>query len=104
MDQIKLKAIVREVKGKSAVKKLRQSGLVPGTVYHRGDAPVSVSLANKEISKIIHDAGGENVLINLTIEKEKNQKSRAVIIKEVQHHPVKRNILHVAFNEISLTE
>src|SRR3989338_9573359 len=104
MEQVSLKATVRTEKGKQAVKKLRGRGFIPAVVYHRGDEPVSISVADKEISRIIRSAEGENVLINLTIEKEKNSKPRPVIIKEVQHDPVKRSILHVDFNEISLTE
>ena len=104
MEQVSLKATVRAEKGKQAVKKLRGRGFIPAVVYHRGDEPVSISVADKEISRIIRSAEGENVLINLTIEKEKNSKPRPVIIKEVQHDPVKRSILHVDFNEISLTE
>src|SRR3989338_1909776 len=104
MEQVSLKATVRTEKGKQAVKKLRGRGFIPAVVYHRGDEPVSISVADKEISRIIRSAEGENVLINLTIEKEKKSKPRPVIIKEVQHDPVKRSILHVDFNEISLTE
>ena len=103
MEQIALKAQLRQEKGSHAAKHLREKGVIPAVVYHRGEEPVNISVADKEITKIIHAAGGENVLINLTIEKEK-KKSRAVIIKEVQHDPVKRFILHVDFNEISLTE
>lgn len=103
MEQIKLKASIREGRGKQAVKKLRRDGLVPGVVYHRGEEPVSIELPGRELQKILHSHENENILINLTIEKEK-KKSRAVIIKELQHDPVKRNILHVDFNEISLTE
>ena len=103
MEQIILKATLRDSKGKEAAKRLRKEGLVPGVVYHRGEKSVPITLVDKEISRILRTAGGENVLINLTIEKEK-KKSRAVIIKEVQQDPVKRFILHVDFNEISLTE
>ena len=103
MEQISVKASIRDAKGKQKVKALRNQGFVPGVVYHRGEEPVSISLEKREITKIIHDAAGENVLINLTIEKEK-KKSRAAIIKEVQYEPVKRFILHVDFNEISLNE
>ena len=104
MEQIKLKVSVREERGKQAAKKLRQKGLVPGVVYHRGEESVAIVLPDKEISKIVRDAGGENILINLTIDRDKKSKGRSVIIKEIQHDPVKRNILHVDFNEISLTE
>ncbi|OIO39692.1 MAG: 50S ribosomal protein L25 [Candidatus Omnitrophica bacterium CG07_land_8_20_14_0_80_50_8] len=104
MEQIKLSASIREGRGKQAVKKLRAQGLVPGIVYHRGQESVSIAIAEKELSRIMRSAGGDNVLIDLTIEKEKQARPRAVIIKEVQHHPVERGILHVDFNEISLTE
>lgn len=104
MEQIKLKVGVREERGKQAAKKLRQKGFVPGVVYHRGEESVAIALPDEEISKIVRDAGGENILINLTIDKDKKSKARSVIIKGIQHDPVKRSILHVDFNEISLTE
>ena len=103
MEQISVKAVLRAARGKQEAKKMRGEGLVPGVVYHRGDPPVAIALETKAISKIIHDAAGENVLINLSIEKEK-KKSRPAIIKEVQYDPVKRFVLHVDFNEISLSE
>lgn len=102
MEQIKLKAILREGRGKQAAKRLRKSGQVPASVYHRGDEPVSVALDAKELGRILQAHAGENILINLTIEKDK--KARAVIIKEMQSDPIRRNVLHVDFNEISLTE
>lgn len=104
MEKVELKANLREGIGTIAVKKMRASGLVPGIVYHRGEKSIAITVNDKELNRIIHSAGNENVLINLTIDKEKKAKSRAVLIKEVQHHPVKRNILHVDFNEISLSE
>lgn len=104
MEQVKLKATIRQERGKQSTKKLRTEGLVPAVVYHRGEESVSITVPDKEISRIIRDSGGENVLVSLTIEKDKKTKPRTVIIKEVQHDPVKRFILHVDFNEISMTE
>ena len=104
MEQIQLNAVLRSEKGKQGAKRLRQKGLVPAVVYHRGDEPVPVSVTDKEISRILRVAGGDNVLVYLTIEKEKKLRPRAVIIKEVQLDPVKRSILHENFNETSLTE
>ena len=103
MEEIKLSANLREGIGKAKAKKLRRGGLIPGVVYHRGEKPVSIEVSDRDLNKILHSHENENVLINLSIEKEK-KKSRAVIIKEIQHDPVRRNILHVDFNEISLTE
>lgn len=103
MEQIQLKGSLREGTGKQAAKKLRTGGQIPAVVYHRGDEPVPITVPDRDLSKIMNAHAGENVLISLTIEKEK-KKSRAVIIKEVQRDPVKRRILHVDFNEISLSE
>lgn len=103
MEQITLKASLREGTGKEKAKKARVQGMVPGIVYHRGEPSVPVSLVEKDLLKILRSAGGENVLFNLQIEGSK-KKSRPVIIKEIQHHPVKRSVLHVDFNEISLSE
>lgn len=104
MEQIQLKAVLREGTGKEAAKKLRGTGFVPAVVYHRGEEAVSIALVDKEITRIVNNAAGENILINLTIEKEKKPRNRPVLIKEIQQDPVKRSILHVDFNEISLTE
>ena len=103
MEQIALKASLREGKGKQTAIKIRKEGLVPGIVYHRGEESVSISLNEKELLKILRAAEGENVLIGLSIEGSK-KKSRPVLIKEIQRHPVKRSVLHVDFNEISLSE
>lgn len=103
MEQIALKANVREGIGKQQVTKLRKQGLVPAVVYHRGEKSVPIAIVEKDIAKILRSSENENVLINLSIEGSK-KKTRAVLIKEIQHHPVKRSILHVDFNEISLSE
>ncbi len=43
-------------------------------------------------------------MINLTIKDDKKKKNRLCLIKEVQYDPVKGDIIHVDFNEISLTK
>ena len=103
MEQITLKANVREGIGKEKALKLRKQGQVPAIVYHRGEKSVPITVDEKEINRILRSAENENVLISLSIEGSK-KKSRSVLIKEIQHHPVKRSILHVDFNEISMTE
>lgn len=104
MEQLELKANLRDGKRKQAVKKLRDAGRVPGVVYHRGEKSVEIWVDDKELSRLLRTAGEDNLLINLKIDDEKPSRARAVLLKEVQHHPVKRGVLHVDFNEISLKE
>lgn len=105
MEKVILKASVREETGKRFAKDLRNKGLVPANVYKSGKAATSLTVANKELEGTLHTKAGENVLITLKISGGGAAvKDRTVLIKEIQRHPVRDNILHVDFNEISLTE
>lgn len=104
MEKISLKAQLREELGKEAVKKLRRQGLIPAVVY-KGKNSLNIKIVDQEFLHAIQTKAGENVIISLQVEADKKSKgTRDAIIKEIQHHPVKDDILHVDFNEISLTE
>jgi large subunit ribosomal protein L25 len=105
MEKVTLKADVRKGTGKKVAKDLRCGGFVPANVYKSGKAATSLTVGEKELERVLHTKAGENVLITLKISGgESASKDRTVLIKEIQRHPVMDNILHVDFNEISLTE
>jgi large subunit ribosomal protein L25 len=104
MNFVELKANLREEKGKELNKKLRNSGLVPGVVYKKGEEALSLKVDSKNLSKVLHTDAGENVIIKLFIEGDKKKKERIVVIKELQKDPVKDTFVHLDLNEISLTE
>lgn len=104
MDFVELKVNLREEKGKELNKKLRASGLVPGVLYRKGEASISLKVDSKSLSKVLHTEAGENVIIKLFVEGDKKKKERIVVVKEIQQDPVKDNLVHFDLNEISLTE
>ncbi|MBI1976785.1 MAG: 50S ribosomal protein L25 [Candidatus Omnitrophica bacterium] len=105
MKQVSLAVKVREKSGKSAAKKLRQQGWIPGIAYGRLKEPVSLEIPEKEFSKLLQGAAGANVIINLSIEAAAGKAlNKTALIKEIQQHPLSREVLHVDFREISLTE
>ncbi len=104
MDFVELKANLREEKGKELNKKLRNTGIVPGVVYRKGEEALSLKIDSKSLSKALHTEAGENVIIKLFVEGEKKKKERIVVIKEIQRNPVKDSFVHLDLNEISLTE
>jgi len=104
MDFVELKANLREEKGKELNKKLRKAGLVPGVVYRKGEAAISLKMDSKSLSKVLHTEAGENVIIKLFVEGDKKKKERIVVIKELQKDPVNDILVHLDLNEISLTE
>jgi large subunit ribosomal protein L25 len=104
MEEILLEAETRDEAGKSKVKELRRKGFIPGVVYAGGKEAVSVKVSRHELLQLVHHHRLENVVINLKIKDDKKKDSRPCMIKEIQHEPVKGDITHIDFNEISLTK
>ncbi|MFA6350350.1 MAG: 50S ribosomal protein L25 [Candidatus Omnitrophota bacterium] len=104
MEQIILEVESREESGRVKAKILRDSGFIPAIVYGEGKKSQSVKVANRALLQLLHEHGLENVVINLSLKDDKKQKNRSCLIKEIQYDPVRGNIIHVDFNEISLTK
>lgn len=98
MKAITLNAQVREVTGKK-VKKLREQGLVPIGVYGKDVKSVALSVPLKEIEKV-YEKAGETGLVDLKF----GDKTLPVLIKNVQIHPVKRQIIHVEMHAVNLKQ
>ena len=92
---------IREAKGKSAARKLRTDECIPAVVYGLKDN-FSLSVNPKELNKLI-EAKGRNVLIELKIEGDSSD-NRQVVLKEIQSHPLRRDMTHVDFLEIDVTK
>lgn len=104
MEEIFLDIQPREEIGKARVKTLRHKGFVPAVIYAEGKESLAVKVSHKEFLQLIHQHRLENMVINLKAKDDKKQKSRSCLIKEIQYDPVNDEVMHVDFNEISLTE
>lgn len=104
MEKIIVKAEVRKGTGKKVAKDLRNKGLVPANVYKGGKGALSIQVTQGDLHEALHTSAGENVIITLKISGDAAVKDKTVLIKEIQREPIKDGILHVDFNEISLTE
>jgi large subunit ribosomal protein L25 len=91
-----LSASVREDSGKGVARKLRSSGRVPAVIYGHGRDPQPLSVETRELEKLLAHISAENTVIDLTVD----GGSARTIIREIQRHPFKRQILHVDFQEL----
>ena len=96
-----LKGQIRTRVGKGAAKQLRQQQLIPAVVYGGETGPVAVTINPLEMAKLLLTGAGENVLITLSLEGD-GERSRTVILKELQRDPVRGGPLHADFLEISM--
>jgi large subunit ribosomal protein L25 len=104
MDELLLEAQLREEIGKNRSKALRHQGLIPAVVYSDGKESLSIKISRSELIKLIHQHQIENAIITLKVKDDKKKSGRPCMIKEMQHDPVKGDILHIDLHEISLTK
>lgn len=102
--QVKLKAHKRTVTGRNAIKKIKRQGLVPGIIYGSKSQPVTLQVDARELTDVLAHASSEHVLVELEIVDGNQSTSRLALIQEVQHNPLKRELLHIDFQAVSATE
>jgi len=98
MEEVTLKANKRDIIGKK-VKQLRRQGILPAVIYGRNTDPVSISLDDREVNRVLATISSSH-LINLDIDGE----GYTTLIRDRQRHPVSGSILHIDFYEVSMTE
>ncbi|BBD44314.1 MAG: 50S ribosomal protein L25/general stress protein Ctc [Petrimonas sp.] len=92
MKTYELKGEVREDFGKKAARSYRSEGLIPCVVYGgSNEKNLNFVVKKSDVRNLIYTP--EVYLINLVLD----GKSVMAILKEIQFHPVKDNILHIDF-------
>lgn len=93
-----LKAQKRDGTGKGVARKTRAQGLVPAVIYGHGEENRLLTVDGHELSLLFSRVHVENTLIELEIEGEK--KPVRTLVREVQRHPHRGDVLHVDFFQI----
>ena len=96
MATAQLSAQARGNGGKGVARKLRSDGRVPAIVYGHGREPQALSINTRELERLLDHISAENTVIDLDID----GKASRTLIREIQRHPFKRQILHVDFQEL----
>ncbi len=94
MAAVELKAQLREETGKGAARRARREGKLPAVIYSHDTETRSLYLPAHETFLIVKD--NANALVSLDIEGDKH----LALVKAVQRHPVKRDILHLSLIHI----
>jgi large subunit ribosomal protein L25 len=93
MAEIVLKAETGRPTGSAATRRLRASGRIPGVVYGGGIDPVPLAVDWRELRAALTTDKGLNAVVTLAVDGDQHM----TIIKDLQRHPVRRDVLHVDF-------
>jgi len=98
-----LSAVPRDESGKGAARKLRDQGMVPAVVYGPDLDSIPIAVNIRDLAALFRKAESDNILIDLSVEG-KTTEPYKVLIREVQRGPIRSKMLHVDFQQISLTK
>jgi large subunit ribosomal protein L25 len=98
MDNVILKATARTRTGRH-VRALRRSGQLPGIIYGHNVEPVPISMDAREAAKLLGRLSS-STLVTVDVD----GKQYPSLVREKQMNYIKRNLIHVDFQVVSLTE
>ena len=90
---ITVNAVARKDQGKGASRRLRREEKVPAIVYGGKKTSSMIAVNFHEISHLIENEDSFTSVLSLVVGKDKE----AVIIKDLQRHPVKNTVCHIDF-------
>jgi large subunit ribosomal protein L25 len=86
--------------GSAASRRLRAEGKIPAVVYGHGMDPLAVTIDRRDLRIALSGAAGLNTILDVTVD----GTVYPSLIKDIQRHPVRRNIDHVDFIQVNLNE
>lgn len=96
MATVSLAATTRGTTGKGIARKLRASGQVPAVIYGHAREPQPLALNAHELQLLLEKHPYQSTVIELGLE----GKTAKTLIREIQRHPFKKQIVHVDFQEL----
>jgi len=103
MQKPKLKSHMRVGAGKEGAKRLRSQGEIPAILYGHKREPMSLAVSQKDIWHILHTATSEHMILSLDVEGS-DEGSVLTLVREIQHHPVTGDVLHLDLQRIMVDE
>lgn len=94
-------ATPRERTGKGAARSARRAGRIPAVLYGHGEESVPLSVDAHSFERLVHEVSVENTLIDLELD---GRGALKVLVREIQRHPYRDEVLHVDFFHISMQE
>jgi large subunit ribosomal protein L25 len=103
LKQLELTATLRSDVGNGPARQLRMQGKMPAVLYGPKTEPILLTVDIKELETALKQGSLAQSIFNLSVDGAK-KKASAVMIRELQQHPVSGNFLHADFYEIDMKQ
>lgn len=102
MSELTLEVQKRETKGKNSNRQIRAKGRIPAVLYGGGRESVPLEVDRKTVLELLKKAGSENAVFLLKLGD--TGKERHAMIRDLQIDPLQRNIVHIDFQRIEMSQ
>jgi large subunit ribosomal protein L25 len=86
--------------GSAESRRLRADDQIPAVIYGHGMEPLSIAVNRRDLRAAVSGAAGMNTILDVTVD----GTIYPSLIKDIQRHPVRRNVHHVDFIQVNLNE
>ncbi len=100
MEQTVVKALTTRELGSAPSRRLRREGQLPGVIYGLGKDPVAVQVTYTDLRDALKTDAGMNTVFSLDVDGDQD----LVLVKDVQRHPIRREVTHVDFLRIDASQ
>ena len=98
--QIKFKATKRDAQGTGASRRLRRAGQIPGIIYGGAGEAQPVSMDHNELFHLLRKEAFHASVLSIEVDGAKQN----AVLRDVQWHPFKQQVLHLDFQRIAAGE
>lgn len=100
MKPVSLTTYPRTLTRRNGVKKLRARGRIPAVIYGENVETQNLEVPEKSVEHLLQHSLSEIILVDLEI-KDDARSPRLALLKQIQHHPLSGDVLHVDFHEVA---
>jgi large subunit ribosomal protein L25 len=101
-EQFNVQVKTREEYGKNANRRLRAGGQIPAVLYGTGNETVPIQVERRKMEEMFRHGATENTIFLL--KRQESDQERHARIREMQTHPISREILHIDFQRVLMDQ
>ncbi|MDQ6999073.1 MAG: 50S ribosomal protein L25/general stress protein Ctc [Mariprofundus sp.] len=102
MTNLVVEAELREETGRSATRRLRRAGKMPGIIYGGGKPDIAITMEYFTVSKQLNDEQFHTSLLEVKVKGSRTKNT--VLLKDAQWDPVMDTATHLDFFRVSATD
>jgi large subunit ribosomal protein L25 len=102
MSELTIEVQQRDQAGTGASRRLRAEGKIPAVVYGLGRETLPIHIERKAFLDMLKESGSENPIFLLKLAG--SGKERHAMIRDMQVDPISRQVIHIDFLRVSMTE